>query len=97
MDVAPRVNFELLQRFIERRVRLVGHVENLQNNVLQLTTVDNGTVNVLIKPGLGFDSPFVEVEGIVESPNTLRELDHTNFGSNFGEAEEGVDCLLLAR
>ena len=85
MDVAPRVNFELLQRYIERKVRLIGQVENLQNNMLKIKAADGGHVNVLVKPGAGFDSPYVEVEGIVESPNTIRELDHTNIGSTFGE------------
>ncbi|KAK9844656.1 hypothetical protein WJX74_005199 [Apatococcus lobatus] len=94
MDIAPRVNFELLQRYIERRVRLVGQLENLQGNVLKLKTSDNGTVNVLIKPGAGFDSPFIEVEGIVESPNTIRELDHTNFGSSFDMSLYNEVCRL---
>ena len=75
MDVsraAPRVNFELMGSYIGKRVKLVGKVESVKGNVLRVKAADDGVVDVLLKNAVQQDA-FVEVEGIVESPNALRE------------------------
>ena len=87
MDVSeatPRVNFELMQRHMHRKVLLVGQIEAIDNNVARVRAADGGTVHVMTKPGGVFDTQFVQFEGIVESPTQLTEVDHTSFGSNLG-------------
>lgn len=88
MDVSeptPRVNFELMQRHMHKKVLLVGQIEGIENNVARVRAADGGTVQVMIKQGGVFDSAFVQFEGIVESPTQLTEVDHTGFGSDLGK------------
>ncbi len=81
---APRVNFEFLGQHIGKRVRLVGKVEGVQGNSLQLRAADDGIVTVALR-GAAPSDLFIEVEGTVDSPTALREESSTGFGSNFGE------------
>ena len=88
MDVSeptPRVNFELMQRHMHKKVLLVGQIEGIQNDVARVRAADGGTVQVMTKPGGVFEGQFVQFEGIVESPTQLHELDHTSFGDSLGE------------
>ena len=87
MDVSeptPRVNFELMQRHMHKKVLLVGQIEGIQNDVARVRAADGGTVQVMTKPGGVFEGQFVQFEGIVESPTQLHELDHTSFGDSLG-------------
>ena len=83
-EATPRVNFELMQRHMHRKVLLVGQIEGIDNNVARVRAADGGTVQVMTKPGGVFDTQFVQFEGIVESPTQLTEVDHTSFGSSLG-------------
>lgn len=88
MDVSeptPRVNFELMQRHMHKKVLLVGQIEGIENNVARLRAADGGTVQVMTKPGGQFNTQFVQFEGIVESPTQLHELDHSSFGDSLGK------------
>ena len=88
MDVSeptPRVNFELMQRHLHKKVLLVGQIEGIENNVARLRAADGGTVQVMTKPGGVFNTQFVQFEGIVESPTQLHELDHSSFGDSLGK------------
>lgn len=90
MDVsasAPHVNRELLGHFVQRRVRLVGLVESLDGNSLRVKAADDGVVNVTLKQPGSFDDKYICVEGTVESPDTIIEDSHTNFGNNFGASQ----------
>lgn len=92
MDVSeatPRVNFELMQRHMHRKVLLVGQIEGIENNVARVRAADGGTVQVMTKPGGVFNTPFVQFEGIVESPTQLTEVDHTSFGDSLGNKLAG--------
>ena len=83
---APRVNFELMSHYIGKRVKLVGRVENggVQNGVLKVKAADEGTVDVIVHSAVPQDL-FVEVDGTVESPNTIREDSIIGFGNSFGK------------
>jgi hypothetical protein len=81
---APRVNFELMGHHIGQRVKLVGKVEGVQGGILRLKAADEGVVDVLLKSAVPSDM-FVEVDGTVESPNTIREESIAGFGNKFGE------------
>ena len=88
MDVSeptPRVNFDLMQRHMHKKVLLVGQIESRDNNVARLRAADGGIVQVMVQPGVMFESKFIQFEGIVESPTQLSALNHTNFGDNLGE------------
>ena len=82
---APRVNGELLSRFIGRKVLLLGKAESLENGVMQLRTSDNRLVRVALKGNAAnYTSDFVEFEAIVDSADGVNEVEHSNFGSAFG-------------
>ena len=82
---APRVNGELLARFVGRKVLLVGKAESLEGNVMRLRTSDDRVVSVELKGGAaGYGSDFVEFEAVVKSADSVREEEHTSFGSAFG-------------
>ena len=85
---APRVNFEQMGQLIGKRVKLAGHVGALTGNQLAVKAADEGVVTVLLA-GAAPQSQYAEFEGTVESPNTLREESHTDFGAAFGEEREG--------
>jgi replication factor A3 len=88
MDVSapsPRVNGELLSRFVGRKVLLVGKTESLDGGLMRLRTSDDRVVSVELKGGAaGYSSEYVEFEAVVKSPDSVREEEHTNFGSAFG-------------
>lgn len=83
-DPCPMVNFELMQRFVGRKVRLVASVEDVQGGAAQVKAADGGTVHIQLREPASFDTKFVMFEGTVDSPNSLREASHTNFGNTFG-------------
>lgn len=87
MDVsspAPFVNRDQLGRFVQRKVRLVGAVESMDNDSIRVKAADEGMVTVRLRAPSSFDDKFICVEGMVESPDTIVEDGHTNFGNNFG-------------
>jgi len=82
---APRVNGELLARFVGRKVLLVGKTESLEGGVMRMRTSDDRVVSVELKDGAAsYSSDFVEFEAVVKSADSVREEEHTNFGSAFG-------------
>ncbi len=80
----PRVNAGLMGRFVGQRVKLVGQVASVNGSNLTLKTADEATVTVILAGDPPADQ-FLEVEGTVESPNTVKEESHTGFGTSFGE------------
>ncbi|KAK2076420.1 hypothetical protein QBZ16_000945 [Prototheca wickerhamii] len=90
---APRVNFELLGQNIGKKVRLVGKVEGIQGNSLQLRAADDGVVTVMLR-GAAPSDLFVEVEGLVDSPTTLKEDSSTGFGNSFDLGNYNELCKL---
>lgn len=87
------MNFELLGQHIGKRVRLVGKVEGVQGNSLQLRAADDGIVTVALR-GAAPSDLYIEVEGTVDSPTALREESSTGFGSNFDMANYNELCKL---
>ncbi len=81
----PRVNYSIMGRYINQRVKLVCKVEQVNGGTVLVTTPDNAQVTIIVSPNSGaFEGRFVEVEGTVVEPNTIREDEHTNFGDNLG-------------
>lgn len=83
-DPTPRVGYEQLKHYIGRRVLFVGRVEGMENGLVSLTAPDGSKVSV--QAASPFDTPYVEVEGVVQDPCTIREESHVNFGDTFGAA-----------
>lgn len=79
----PRVNFELMQRYINQRVLLVGEIDSIENGRLIVKTSDKASVMVHASNMQPYDSPFVEILGTVVDSKTLREESHTNCGESF--------------
>jgi len=46
---APRVNAQQLSQFVGKRVTLVGRIEGVEGNTLQLLTPDNGVIAVQLQ------------------------------------------------
>lgn len=90
----PRVNFEQMQRYIGRKVLLVGMVEDQQPNQVQVKAADGGKVTVTLKDGGHVDTSFVEFEGLVDSPSSLVADSWAAFGNNFDLANYNELCLL---
>lgn len=78
-----------MQRHMHKKVLLVGQIESRDNNVARLRAADGGIVQVMVQPGVMFETKYIQFEGIVESPTQLSALSHTNFGDNLGK----VPCL----
>lgn len=81
-DPTPRVNFEMMQRFIGRTVLLACSVSQIENGRLQAQTSDGAKVTI-IAGSSPYEGQFIEVLGKVVDPSTLQELDHTNLGENY--------------
>lgn len=79
----PRVNFELMSHYTGKRVRFVGKVEQISENTMKVRSSDDSMVEVILS-GAAPDGPYVEIDGTVEGPNTIREDSSTSFGSSFG-------------
>lgn len=83
---SPRVNFKLLEQYIGKRVKLVAKPEEkIEGGALKVRTSDDGIVEVFLKGDKPVPtSTFIEIDGTVESPNTIREESSTAFGDSFG-------------
>jgi len=79
----PRVNFEIMSQYTGKRVRFVGKVEQISENTMKVRSSDDSIVEVILS-GAAPDGPYVEIDGTVEGPNTIREDSSTSFGSSFG-------------
>ena len=82
-----------------RQVRyLLSQVESVEQNKAKVKAADGGVVIVELTKGPAFDgSQFFEFEGLVQSPNTLREESRTSYGSSFGAILllHSTDCSSL--
>ena len=95
---APRVNGELLARFVGRKVLLVGKAESLEGGVMRMRTSDDRVVSVELKGGAaGYSSDFLEFEAVVKSADSVREEEHTSFGSAFGARPAATTALARPR
>jgi ribosomal protein S4E len=80
----PRVNHELLSRFIGKTVNLTGKVVTRQpNGSVILETSDGKNVTIQTSRANEYDA-FVEVLGKVSTEQTVVEIQFTNLISSFG-------------
>ena len=84
-EPTPRVNFDIMQRYVGRKVRLVCKVEEWSGDSLKASTCDGQTVFIKPKQGSQYDTAFVEIEGVVENNTTVQEDSYTPFGDSFGK------------
>jgi len=81
---APRVNGELMARFVGKKVLLVGKTESTDGATMTLRTSDDKTVTVALAPGAAAPATtFVEFEGMVDAADRLTESAHVDFGNEF--------------
>ena len=70
----PRVNGELMARFIGKKVLLVGKTESTDGATMTVRTPDDKTVTVQLAPGAPAPTTtFVEFEGMVDAEDRLTE------------------------
>ena len=81
---SPRVNGELMTRFVGKKVLLVGKNEGSDGSSVNLRTPDDKMVRVQLAPGSpAITTAFVEFEGMVDSADTMTETSHVDFGDEF--------------
>lgn len=80
-------------RFVGKRVKLVGQVAGTEGSNLKLKTADDSVVQIVLA-GSAPSDPYVEFEGIVESPTLLKEESQTSFGNNFDLSNYNELCKL---
>ncbi|PRW56128.1 replication A 14 kDa subunit B [Chlorella sorokiniana] len=90
---APRVTFQQLGQFVGKRVTLVGRIEGVDGNTLQLRTPDNGVVAVQLQ-SIAPQTSLLEVQGLVNSPTSLTEDSLTQLSDNFDLANYSELCKL---
>mmetsp|Transcript_26003 Transcript_26003/g.55632 ORF Transcript_26003/g.55632 Transcript_26003/m.55632 type:complete len:114 (-) Transcript_26003:81-422(-) len=93
-DPTPRVNFDLMQRYVGRKVKLVCKVEEFSGESVKVTTCDGQAVFVKPKQGSQYDTAFVEIEGVVENNTTVQEESFTSFGDSFDMKNYNELCKL---
>ena len=82
---SPMVNGDQMRRFVGRRVRTVLRVVRVESGLVAAQTCDGMNVTVRAMGRDPWDScQFVEVYGVLENENTIREEVATAFGTNFG-------------
>mmetsp|Transcript_1892 Transcript_1892/g.6587 ORF Transcript_1892/g.6587 Transcript_1892/m.6587 type:complete len:109 (+) Transcript_1892:45-371(+) len=92
---SPRVNGELLSRYVGQKVLLVGKQEGMEGLQMRVRCADDRVVTVnLSQTAGGYDTSFVEFEAVVDSADSVRELSHTNFGENFEMSTYNELCKL---
>lgn len=79
----PRVGFAQLKNYINKKVLFVGKIESMNNGLVNMQAPDGS--KVVVQANSHYDTPFVEVTGVVVDPMTIREESHVSFGENFGE------------
>jgi hypothetical protein len=79
----PRVGFAQLKNYINKKVLFVGKIESMNNGVVNMQAPDGS--KVVVQANSHYDTPIVEVCGVVMDPMTIKEESHVNFGENFGK------------
>lgn len=77
----PRVGFGQLKNYIGRKVIFVGKIESIDNGLVNMQAPDGS--KVVVQANTNYDTPFVEVTGVVVDPMTIREESHVSYGENF--------------
>jgi hypothetical protein len=78
----PRVGYPQLKSFINQRVLFVGKVESLSPGCAHMLAPDGS--KVVVQTNSTYNSMFVEVEGVVVDPSTIREEAHVDMNETFG-------------
>lgn len=83
MEIKPRINGALMNRYKGQRVLLVGMPQDmLADNLLTLKTSDDFTVQVILNQS-GMMTNTVEFDGVVEADGkSLREISRASFGDD---------------
>lgn len=79
----PRVGFAQLKNYINKKVLFVGKIESMNNGIVNMQAPDGS--KVVVQANSHYDTPIVEVCGVVVDPMTIKEESHVNFGENFGK------------
>ncbi|MBW0500636.1 hypothetical protein O181_040351 [Austropuccinia psidii MF-1] len=79
----PRVSSSLLGQYIGKIVRISGKVISVSRDIL-IESSDGGQVTIIQSPtNPKITDQFIEVVAKVESHDTVRELDSSNFGDKY--------------
>ena len=85
---SPMVNGDQMRRFVGRRIRTVLRVVRVESGLVAAQTCDGMSITVRALGRDPWDScQFVEVYGVLENENTIREEVATAFGTNFGMSQ----------
>eukprot|EP01006_Ploeotia_vitrea_P067473 TRINITY_DN97378_c0_g1_i1.p2 TRINITY_DN97378_c0_g1~~TRINITY_DN97378_c0_g1_i1.p2 ORF type:complete len:125 (+),score=48.02 TRINITY_DN97378_c0_g1_i1:49-375(+) len=92
----PRVNAELLQRYVGSTVRLVGQVKAVEEKTAVVEASDGRDVTVRVSDPQHFvQQQFVEVVGHVEQDLSVRQDMAASFGASFDMANYNQALKLM--
>ena len=82
----PRVPYESLGNFTGKRVRLAGKVDNLAGSTMtiQCDPDNESSVVTVSLSGVAPVDQYCEVEGTVQSGNSIEENSSCGLGNDFG-------------
>ena len=84
-DPEPMVNGAFLRQYLGKKVRTVVKVLSMGGEIIQAELCDKAQVSIRPAPGSAYTTSYVEVVGIAERENLIRELSIVNFGEKFGK------------
>ena len=64
----------------------------LEGNTARVKAADGGMVSVDLVHGPSFDGQYYEFDGIVQTPDQIREVSRASFGSSFSERPSCCCC-----
>lgn len=95
-QITPRVNKELLPKYVNRTVRVVGRVTGKRDNEVELETTD-GTITVRLNNSSGSEysaNLICEVIGKVREDSTIEEYNVSHWNEDFNM--ENYDQLVCS-
>jgi hypothetical protein len=75
-EATPRVSRSMLQNYVDHTVRIIGRADDMNQDILTLTTSDGGSVQVQVNRGAPSNinyQGFIEVVGKVNPNLSIRE------------------------
>lgn len=82
---APHVNHALLQRYVGRRVQLVGEVVSIESGVVKMRTSDDKEVVIRTLPSSMQYGRYVCFTGTWSAQGVMDEISHSNWSDDFGK------------
>lgn len=92
---APRVTGQALEKFIGKKVLVVGEISPVDATKATIKTADERVITVNLAGDGSFKTKFVEFEATVDSADAVTESSRVEFGDDFDQYSYGELCKLI--